>query len=224
MIVVGLTGYAGAGKDSVADILVRDYGFTKMALAEPLKRMLRNLNPIVGFEPGGYFCNCESCSEDAYPVYLEDLYEMGLTDAEIKKSEYGEEVRRLWQRFGTEAMRGEDDDYWIQTAWHAIPAQTDRLVITDVRFENEAEWIYDRLQNPNNSLWRIARPSEHPSEVHESEQMAGLLGEEVTILNDGSLEDLKEPVALAMDLLLNKQPEKTPGQMELDLEWWKWTE
>lgn len=35
---LGLAGAAGSGKDTVADILVRNHGFVKIALADPMKR------------------------------------------------------------------------------------------------------------------------------------------------------------------------------------------
>ena len=222
MIVVGLTGYKGAGKDAVADILVEKYGFTKMAFATPIKAMLRRLDPIIGHDL--YAGCCAECSDspEVTEVRMSDALKFGFDDESLKHSPWAEEVRDLWQRFGTEVMRQEDDDYWIQAAWRAIPAEAVRVVFTDVRFENEAEWIYDRLGDPENTLWRIVRPDQQPTDDHISEQKAGLLGEEVTIINDGSLEDLAAPVAIAMDLLMSKQPEKTPGQMELDLDWWKW--
>lgn len=233
MIVVGLSGYKQAGKDSVADVLVRDYGFTKMAFADPIKRMVRILDPIVGYESQGVYCDCDECRSMFVPVYLTELYEeMGLTEDEIKRSEFGDEVRRLWQRFGTEVVREMDEDFWVKIAGRELMKSTaERVVFTDVRFENEADFIYDlsdggiyderfglALVADSSSVWRVARPSQHPTDVHVSEQMIGLLGEQVTILNDGPLEDLKEPVALAMDMLLNNV---IPGQSPFELDGWE---
>lgn len=42
-MLLGLTGRAGSGKDTVADILVRDHGFIKVALADILKRVCRDV-------------------------------------------------------------------------------------------------------------------------------------------------------------------------------------
>lgn len=39
MNIVGLTGLAGAGKDTVAGMLVRDHGFVRVALADGMKRI-----------------------------------------------------------------------------------------------------------------------------------------------------------------------------------------
>jgi hypothetical protein len=229
MIVVGLSGYKGAGKDAVGDILVRDYGFTKMAFADPLKRMLRRLDPIIGHDL--YAGCCAECSDqpEVTEVRMSDALKFGFDDQSLKHSPWAEEVRDLWVRFGTEVFREEDEDYWVDKAVEAITDEgaPSRIVFTDVRFENEAEMIYSLRDEdefvpqdlrPLSSLWRIARPGFTAGD-HVSEQMVGLLGEEVTILNQGSLEDLEEPVAIAMDLLLNQV---YPGQTALDIEGWKW--
>lgn len=228
MIVVGLSGYAGAGKDAVADILVSDYGFTKMAFADPLKRMLRRLDPIIGHDL--YDGCCNECADipEVTEVRFSDAAQYGFDDQSLKRSPWADEVRDLWQRFGTEVFREEDEDYWVNQAYRQLQeTAADRIVFTDVRFENEAEMIYDFgsrkvyddgfgksiKQVHQTSVWRIARPDHYPADVHESEQMVGLLGEEVTILNTGSLEDLEEPVALAVARLLDGT---MPGQMNLD--------
>ena len=231
MIVVGLSGYAGAGKDAVADILVSEYGFTKMGFADPLKRMLRRLDPIIGHDL--YAGCCSECSDipEVEEVRFSDAAQYGFDDESLKRSPWAEEVRDLWQKFGTEVFREEDEDYWVMRAERALLETTaERIVFTDVRFENEAEFIYDLrdggvdnvmpgvLLQANSSLWRVARPDHYPEDVHESEQMVGLLGEEVTILNAGSLEDLEEPVALALDMLLDRD---YPGQRALEIEGWE---
>lgn len=213
MIVVGLTGLMRAGKDSVADILVRDHGFVKMSFAAPLKRMVRNLNPIVGFDDGRCCSDCPP--EDPWPVYLQDLYDAGMDDEDIKASEYGHEVRRLWQRFGTDVMRAEQDDYWIQKAKDDLmKSGHERVVFTDCRFPNEADMIYslrsyvvgqtyEGADHVQASVWQIVRPGvERQEGAHASELNVGRMAEEITIHNDGSLEDLAEPVKQAVDYVV----------------------
>ena len=230
MIVVGLTGYTGAGKDAVADILVRDYGFTKMSFAGPIKDKVEMLDPILGYETVG--CCDEECCCETEEVRLSTLLSLGLSQEEIKRDpEFGPELRRVWQTVGTDLYRADDEDYWVKLAEKALQQSTaERVVFTDVRFENEAEFIYSIREDglydgraglmlgAETSVWRIARPDQRPTDIHVSEQMVGLLGEEVTILNTGSLQDLEEPVALAMDMLLNNV---YPGQMALDIEGWE---
>ena len=46
-MIIGLTGYAQSGKDSVADILVKNYGYTRIAFADPIRKLLYETNPAV---------------------------------------------------------------------------------------------------------------------------------------------------------------------------------
>lgn len=218
MIVVALSGYKRAGKDSVADILVRDHGFTKMSFAAPVKRLLRTLDPVVGSEQ--YLCDCgnmEDCPPVVDLIRISDLDAYGYDDESIKESPWAEEVRDLWQRFATEVIRAEDPDFWVRLAEKdLLESGSDRVVFTDCRFPNEAEMIYG-LNGPffadgelsfspiRASVWEISRPGVEAGE-HESEQHAGLLEEEIQIINDGSLEMLPAVVAEALAHTTDEHP------------------
>lgn len=43
MLIIGVCGKAGSGKDTIADILVKDLGFVKVAFADPLKRVCKDI-------------------------------------------------------------------------------------------------------------------------------------------------------------------------------------
>lgn len=125
-MIVGLTGYAQHGKDSLGKLFV-EAGYTKMAFADALRKCVATLNPIVGVDHGT-------------PItYIELLDSVGYEEA--KKNP---EVRRLLQVFGTEVARdilGEDT--WVNAlakAW--FEAGRPNLVITDVRFPNEADFVH----------------------------------------------------------------------------------
>ncbi|MGZ4659712.1 MAG: deoxynucleotide monophosphate kinase family protein [Arthrobacter sp.] len=212
MIVIALTGRSRAGKDSVADVLVAEHGFTKMSFAAPIKRMLANLDPIVGYDyVRDCWCGGEDCAPSFDQIRLSDLYDMGYTDETIKESQWADEVRDLWQRFGTEVIRGEVPEFWVDLAMQDIfKSGTDRIVLTDCRFPNEAEAVYN-LNGPffangeltfspvKASVWEVSRPDLiEDGDTHESESHAGLLEEEIQIINSGTLEDLSAPVAVAL--------------------------
>lgn len=217
MIVIGLSGNSGAGKDAVADILVKDHGFTKMSFAGAVKRLVRDLDPIAGYSI--YMCDCgntNDCPIEAEQITVADLYDKyGYNDETIKDSPYGVEVRRLWQRFGTEVMRKHDPEFWVNLALDQLGEQaSERVVFTDVRFPNEAAMIQN-LEGPyfaggeltfskiRSSVWQITRTPDDGADdsgEHESEQHAGFMDEEITIINDASLTELAETVGVALGL------------------------
>jgi len=45
--ILGLSGYAQSGKDTIADYLVKNYGYTKISFADPIRKALYALNPKV---------------------------------------------------------------------------------------------------------------------------------------------------------------------------------
>lgn len=122
--VIALTGYAGVGKDTVADILVRDHGYTKLSFADKVKELLLAINPwIIVPEFGG-------------PARLQALINtMGWNKA---KRGYPE-IRRLLQELGTETRNIVDDEAWIFPILERITDvdASEKIVISDLRFENE---------------------------------------------------------------------------------------
>jgi hypothetical protein len=122
-MIIGLTGKAGVGKDTVANYLVQEYGFHIVRLADPVREALYTLNPIV-----------------AVGRVQDYVDEYGWDTAKRKFPE----IRRLMQVFATEVVRDMwGEDIWISMAMDKInklDAYRDdyRVVIPDVRFQNEA--------------------------------------------------------------------------------------
>lgn len=188
MIVVGLTGKAGAGKGVVADHLVEAHGFTKLSFAGPLKKMLRTLDPIMGHVPGF----------DSIPVRLSDVLAGYANDeAEVKASRYGAEYRRLLQVLGTDCIRAVDQGFWVRAAMQQLTDPNGKYVFDDARFPNEASAVY--LQGRRPALWHVDRPGhDGGAGSHSSEQHAGRMGENLTLINDGTIEALHEAVDRAV--------------------------
>lgn len=159
--VIGLTGYAGAGKSTVAEYLVNAHGFERVSFAAPLKKMLRTLDPYLE-EP-----------VDGEVVRLSDLFAL-YTEAQIKEGPFGDEYRRLLQVLGTDCIRAVDEDFWVNAALKQMDDFEGRYVFDDVRFPNEAKVIQELTPK---GLWYVERPGVHAANGHSSEKHAGRMGE-----------------------------------------------
>lgn len=181
MIVVGLSGKMGAGKDTAADYLVAKHGFQKLAFAGDLKLMLAQLDPIIDDQGTRLSHVTREFSKGQYA-------EM---EAHLKR--HFPEYRRLLQVLGTECIRNRDSGFWADRVVDTLRTMPDnsKVVITDCRFRNEAEAVM-YSGHWRGEVWDIYRPSlpTGPASAHSSEQ--GLAdGEYVArIANGGSLADL----------------------------------
>lgn len=111
--VIGLAGPAGAGKDTVAEMIQRMYGYKRIAFAHTLKNMLA----IAGMpEPEREF------KEALLP---------GLPFS----------WRQAAQTLGTEWGRSLDPDLWVKLTLMHMQKHPGNYVISDVRFENETAAI-----------------------------------------------------------------------------------
>ena len=173
-MIIGLTGYAQSGKDTVAQILVEKYGYTRIAFADKIRELSYELNPIV--KPG---------------MKLQDAVdEMGWEKAKVRIPE----VRRIMQDLGVGARKVFGEHFWVQQVLRQIHFEGN-FVITDVRFPNEADAIrkYDNAQ-----IWRIRREGVNAVNQHVSETAMDNEKVDQTFLNSGSLEDLNVLIGIRM--------------------------
>lgn len=178
MTIIGVTGYARHGKDTVGRVLVEEFGYTRFAFADILKSMALTLNPIVlvddedqaEFEAKGAELDPPARIPTGFHRLADIVAEYGWELAkEIK------EVRRFLQVLGTEAVRDHlGDDTWVNAVDIAIAkAGVTDVVMTDARFPNEFAWCRDRGQlwkvmrlNPDGTEFDNGLSKDHPSEKH----------------------------------------------------------
>lgn len=143
MKLIGLMGKARSGKDTVADYLQGEHSFGRYAFADPMKDML----------------------EAAFG----DKFRNG--DRERPIAWLGKSPRQLMQSLGTEWGRDEvHPDLWVliaNEAWQVSKARGESLVVSDVRFANEAQWIVDQ----GGVLIEIVRDNAEPVNAHLSENV-----------------------------------------------------
>jgi hypothetical protein len=172
-MIIGLSGYARSGKDTVADLLCLNYAYSRHAFADQIRQVIYRLNPIVG------------CTLKGDVVHLSE--EMMYNSWDYVKD--NTDVRRLMQVMGTEVGRNLfGENFWVDQAFKQL--EHDDIVFTDVRFPNEA----DAIRNKGGQVWRVNRLNGEPINDHDSETAMDDYAFDHTIKNYGTLNDLSEEV------------------------------
>lgn len=183
-LVIGITGKAGAGKDTIADHLVQKYGFAKYGFADPLKKVV-------------------CAAFDLHPKQVNDPDEKEKID-----NFWSVSPRQMLQFVGTELFRDHADklvpglgsNFWVARAIKRI-TQLENLgypgvVINDVRFKNEADLI---VNDHGGVLIRVVREGIKavgiPNHISEAGFDTDHYGDSyVVIYNTGSKQQLYEEV------------------------------
>jgi hypothetical protein len=169
-MIIGLTGYAQSGKDTVANILVNNYGYTRVAFADKIREFLYETNPMYDSIVGEPLFVRAKVDRDGWE--------------EAKKSPH---IRRLLQTSGVAARKVFGENFWVQQALRDVHFEGN-YVITDVRFTNEADIIkkYD-----NSQLWRVKRLGVEAVNSHVSEHELDGYPVDQIFINNTTIEDLE---------------------------------
>jgi hypothetical protein len=155
MTIIAISGKKRVGKDTFGDLLVNKYGFTKVALADPL----RNLCARVFYLDPDLFVNDNKKDAPMRRISL-DFHDIDAI-RNIVENEWGyeisQEAREKMEEFhgvdfdtprdilrfvGTKLLRNiVSDDIWIELIAEKIKTLGGKVVITDCRFENEREFF-----------------------------------------------------------------------------------
>ncbi len=176
MRIIGLSGKAGSGKDTVARYLVEKYDFEAEWFAKPLKLYIGGA--IFGLKHHQLWGKQE--------------------DKEKIDPRYGLSPRQILQMAGMK-LREIYPNIWVNKLFDNI-VRLDRVVIPDVRYVNEVEAI----RKAGGEVWRIERDgagastSELANHVSETELDDYLYFDEI-INNNGTKEDLFRKVDEVMN-------------------------
>lgn len=198
-MIIGLVGFIGSGKGTVADILVNDYGFKKESFATPLKDAV---SAIFGWERALLEGDTEESRRFREKV------------DEFWSSRLGKTVTPRWalQQMGTEAGRNVfGEAVWVSALERRIQS-VENVVVADVRFPNEIEAIKSlgghiiRVRRGQDPAWydtafaactqnKPALMEHHYPGVHPSEwEWIGYDYSLQQIQNNGTLDELKSEV------------------------------
>jgi deoxynucleotide monophosphate kinase-like protein len=182
---IGIIGRARVGKDTAGAWLCEHRGYVRVAFADAVRDVALRTDPIVSIWP-------EPDGEPA-SARLSQVIEWESWDA---AKDQHPEVRRILQETGM-AIRAHDPDFWLRIALDKTKVANDAghpVVITDVRFPNEAE----SLKRAGFALVYIDRPGvEHLD--HASEGALTSEDAHYTIHNVGTVDDLHGTVRRLVD-------------------------
>lgn len=175
-MIIGLSGYARSGKDTVAGMLMGLHGYEQAAFADKIRELLYEMDPLV--------------MHNYMDFRLQDIVDSKTW--EIAKTEFPE-VRRLLQDLGVGARKLLGDDIWIYQVLKDLHP-SDKVVISDVRFKNEAECISAR----GGEVWRINRLGVEAANEHVSEHQLDDWKFDAVIENDGDMPELMEKIKVLL--------------------------
>lgn len=177
-MIIGISGYAGSGKDTVGKIIKDVYGDESWEIRK-FAGKLKEITALILDIPIGFL-------ED--PEYKETLlgseWDYEDEDGKLKTMK----VRDFLQKIGTEGLRkGLHPNVWVNAlmAEYRPPKMSEyrpsKWIITDVRFPNEAKAIKDR----GGCVIRVNRPDLGPLNGHPSENALDDWSFDAVIDNDG---------------------------------------
>jgi hypothetical protein len=131
-MIIGIAGFQGSGKDTIADYLCNIYGFKRDSFATTLKDAVA---AVFGWDRElleGRTRESRAWREQVDPWWAERLNMPNLTP------------RLVLQKWGTEVARKSwHDDTWIASLENKLHKAHNDIVITDVRFPNEIRAVRD---------------------------------------------------------------------------------
>jgi len=144
-MIIGVCGFIGSGKDTIADYLTNFHGFRRESFANTLKDAVAQ---VFGWDRTmleGRTKQAREWREQVDPWWAERLNMPELTP------------RLVLQLWGTEVCRkGFHDDIWIASLENKLRTSTDDVVISDCRFPNEIKSI----KNAGGIVIRVKRGDE----------------------------------------------------------------
>lgn len=180
-MLIGLTGRAGSGKNTVAEMLAGAGGSQRVRIAAFADPLYECVSTITG-------------------IPADRLRDRAVKEAVVPW--LGKSPRQMLQLLGTEWGRDSvHPEIWVRSLMWRIEVWLDAgddVIVTDVRFDNEAEAI----TSAGGEVWRIVRPgweclagrtAEHSSEAGVSDTLVARV-----VDNDGDVDLLRERVSAAI--------------------------
>jgi hypothetical protein len=199
-MIIGICGFIGSGKDTVADYLVNFHEFRRESFANTLKDAVA---AVFGWD------------RTMLEGRTKEAREWREQPDQWWSNRLGREItpRKILQHWGTEVCRkGFHDDIWIASVENKLRKTGDNVVISDCRFPNEIssitdaggivvrvvrgpepEWYQDAInfnEGDRNMSWATSRSKLERLGIHASETAWVGSNFDHILDNNGSIDDL----------------------------------
>jgi rhodanese-related sulfurtransferase len=213
-MIIGIAGFQGSGKDTIADYLQNIYGFKRDSFAATLKDAVA---AVFGWDRElleGRTTESRAWREQVDQWWAKRLDMPNLTP------------RLVLQKWGTEVARKSwHDDTWIASLENKLNRAHNDIVITDVRFPNEIEAVRNAggivirvVRGDEPSWYSVAQvANQHPHPNASTEILNGLgihpsewawIGTKFDAIIDNNADGLDPLFAQVKDLVLSLRAAK----------------
>lgn len=210
-MILGVTGFIGSGKDTIADYLCTFHGFKRISFAGSLKDAVANV-----FNWDRELLEGTTKSSREWRDKIDTWWAERLSIPHLTP-------RWVLQHWGTEVFRNNfHQDIWVASVEHKLKSAKDNIVITDCRFRNEIEavkkaggmavriergprpeWYDDAValnKGPSQIGWALAKAKLHELNIHASEYSSVGLDYDHYIDNNSNIDSLHNKIKLILDL------------------------
>jgi hypothetical protein len=214
-MIIGICGFIGSGKDTIADYLVNLHGFRRESFANSLKDAVAQ---VFGWDRTMLEGRTKQAREwrEQRDEWWSNRLGMNVTP------------RLVLQYWGTDVLRRNfHDDIWIASLENKLRNSRDHVVISDCRFPNEIKaikqaggkvirvvrgeepaWYQDAINansGPSNMSWSISKTKLERLKIHASETSWVGTDFDAVLDNNGTLDELYQQVKnLVQDLPVAK--------------------
>jgi len=173
-MIIGVTGKKFHGKNTVADFYVKNHNFKELSFAEPLKKVCK---AMFDFSDEQLYGNLKETIDERWGITPRTTFQFVGTDLVRNK------IYNILPDIG--------ENFWVkrfemELSQLLVNEQSRNIIISDVRFPNEAEII----KKLGGIIIKVVRPDIKNNDLHTSENLIDEISADYNIINDGSIDDL----------------------------------
>jgi len=181
-MIIGILGKKYHGKDTVANYIKESREIVHLSYAEPLKEACRIL---FSFNDDQLYGDKKEVEDEFWNITPRQVYKFIGTD--------------LCRKQMKQIIPHVNEDFWVECMRRRLETINKDIVISDVRFPNEAKLIKEK----GGIIIKVSRPLIEDNDEHESESLVDYIEYDYAINNSGTLIELKFKTHIILSQIFN---------------------